>query len=418
MATIIPQPVFTSEIKKKIAVFIASTIRPRSISFNLLHRSDDYVHRAIRELQAQGVLTYTNDHPRTVRFTPWGVERLKEEMPTAYDYYMIVSNGGHPASGEEHKLLMERQSNIQSCMMAAKIQVGAERPLLSKTVLEAGDKTPLSTSMYLPTKEMKAIKNAIAEKEGRVVKQSREQVSRASGILLSPVMDALVYDIVGNEYMRVYRSVEAGMQNQMHYLKRLLGGTYDMNDLPHRIVFYDDEQRMLSALETYRKANGNQTRKTAKTRGRKTAEQEEALQALRNSTTIYRAMTDISDWPNIAFHLLPNNVYGAWCLWIISDNTQREIYEAVARTEDGKRMGIECRNGTLYVRGKRAFEFMTCRIRRLDAARKEQKNSGSDEPVTVLCFEHQAEFVGHFFQEVPCEIMEVSLNDTTVELLI
>lgn len=99
--------------------------------------------------------------------------------------------------------------------MAAKIQVGAERPLLSKTVLEAGDKMPLSTSMYLPTKEMKAIKNAIAEKEGRVVEQSREQVSRASGILLSPAMDALVYDIVGNEYMRVYRSVEAGMQNQM-----------------------------------------------------------------------------------------------------------------------------------------------------------------------------------------------------------
>ena len=423
MAFIIPKPVFTSEIKKQIAVFVASTIRPLSASFSLLHRNYDYVRRAMRELMEQDVLTYTKDQPRAVRFTPWGLERLREEMPMAYDYYMVISNGNNPGSGKAHHLLMRRQGDVQSCMMAAKVQIGGERPLLSKTALEDSAKTPLSAPVYLPTKEIKAIKNEISmQKNGIKVAQNREQISRASGILFSPVMDALVYDIVGDEGMRVYKSVEMKMQSQIKSMKITLWRMRPESEIiTHCIAFYGDEQRVLSAIETYRRPDKkkpqNQT-KPQKSEQKMTAEQEKALKALRDRTTIYRAMTDISEWPRTSFHLLPNNEYGAWCLWLLTDNTEKEIYEAVTRTDDGKRMNIEYRNGVLYVQGKEPCEYLTCRIRALDSARKKQKTSGSNEPVTVLCWPHQTDFVSRFFDETPCEIIEISLNDVTVELLI
>ena len=88
MESMILKSVFTDEMRKNIAVFLASTIRPLSESFNQLHCNNVYVREALRDLMEQGVLAYTRDQPRAVRFTPWGLERLREEMPMAYDYYM------------------------------------------------------------------------------------------------------------------------------------------------------------------------------------------------------------------------------------------------------------------------------------------------------------------------------------------
>ena len=220
-------------------------------------------------------------------------------------------------------------------------------------------------------------------------------------------MDALVYDIVGDEYMRVYRSAEMRMTMQMSMMKRDFWGMKPANRyFSDCIVFFNDEQRVLSALEYH---PGNRKKEKMQNKEQKNTA---------DCTTLYRAMTDISGWFGMSFHLLPNNAYGARCLRLLTRNTKREIYEAAARTDFARQMGIECRNGVLYVRENEPCEYLTCRIRTLEIARKKQKTPGSSEAVTVLCWPHQADFVRRFFNEVPCNIMEISLEDVTAELLL
>ena len=98
---------------------------------------------------------------------------------------------------------------------------------------------------------------------------------------------------------------------------------------------------------------------------------------------------------------------------VVNDNG-----EWVSRRDFARQMGIECRNGVLYVRENEPCEYLTCRIRALDIARKKQKTFGSSKPVTVLCWPHQTDFVRRFFDGIPCEIIEISLNDVAAELTV
>ena len=107
MATIIhPAPVFTSELEKLVADFMAGSIRPLPADFNLLHYSYGYVHKVLSTLMRAGVLTYTQDQPRSVRFTPKGLEHLRAEMPMAYAYYMAISNQNHPGTSDAQNSAM------------------------------------------------------------------------------------------------------------------------------------------------------------------------------------------------------------------------------------------------------------------------------------------------------------------------
>lgn len=419
MPSIIPQLVFTSKIKQKIAVFIAGTIRPLSGSFCHLHRNYDYVRSAIRELIEQGVLTYTGEQPRALRFTPYGLEHLKAEMPMAYAYYRAITNNNHPGSSEAHKLLMRRQGDIQACMMEAQIQIGSERPLLSETLVGTNEKIPLSDAVYLPVKEMKIIKNAFAESEGRVVKETREQSSRASGILLSPGINAPVYDLIGSEYMKVYSAPELSMQLQVQKFRSDLFGVRvpcDYTTPMDCIALYNSETAVLTRLKDYHTAKVNQENKPAKVKQKKKTGHAMDRSALQKNTSIYRAMLDRSVW-KMAFRLMPRDMYGVWCLALLAWFTEQEIYDAAVQIEEGKRAGVEVRNGDLYVQGKNAAEYLTCCIGRLEHARMMQRYLAKDEPIPVICWHHQAGFVREFLSDTPLEIIEIDINEATVRML-
>ena len=138
--------------------------------------------------------------------------------------------------------------------------------------------------------------------------------------------------------------------------------------------------------------------------------------ALQKNTSIYRAMLDRSVW-KMAFRLMPRDMYGVWCLALLAWFTEQEIYDAAVQIEEGKRAGVEVRNGDLYVQGKNAAEYLTCCIGRLEHARMMQRYLAKDEPIPVICWHHQAGFVREFLSDTPLEIIEIDINEATVRML-
>ena len=402
METINPKPVFTSALEKLIAVFMAGSIRPLPEDFNLLHYSYGYVHKVLSTLVREGVLTYTQDQPRKMRLTTKGLEHLRAEMPMASEYSMATSDQNHPGTSDAHKLLMQREGDIQAFMLRSCVETGAQRELLSETLLASDQKLGLQNPLYLSTKEIKLINNAIAQKENREAKVGREQISRASGVIFSKGSCGPVYGLIGEEYMRMHLSAEISMEGRTRAVYRNIIGPIRPDAEMQHIILYDRDEDMLSGLETYRLPSQNRTRRYARAPQRNAAANMVDVNAWRKKTTIFRAITDYPVW-KMEFRILPRHEHGCVCLWMLTRYTIEEIFKAVAAIFGDMEMHGMC----LYLDGKAVSQFLDCNIVRLESLRKKLKDADEEDPIPLLCWEYQADFVSCFLGEGPYEIWPV-----------
>ena len=61
----------------------------------------------------------------------------------------------------------------------------------------------------------------------------------------------------------------------------------------------------------------------------------------------------------------------------------------------------------LYLDGKAVSQFRDCNIVRLESLRKKLKDADEEDPIPLLCWEYQADFVSCFLGEGPYEIWPV-----------
>ena len=418
MASIIPPNVFSDQVKRLIAVFVAGSIRPSSESFRAIHRSYQYLRKAIASLIQDKILTYTSDRPRAIRFTQYGLECLNREMPEAYQYYMAESNGNHPGSSKEHKKRMRRQGMIQGCIMAAKVQIGSQRPLLSELWQGFDQKLEFKQAAYFTWKEVMALKNMHAMEKQKEVKKGQEQQSRASGMVFSRCMKAPVYALIDDEYMRICPVVEERMKTSAWSAFGIsLHPNEEYIKFSHNIVIYNKEKHVLSRLEAFRVRSGNQTQNQSnssdKPKKKKRMRRDTKAKEQEKKMSIYREMTDLSKVGK-SFHLIPANPDGGDVLYLLLNYSKTEIFEMVANSSAGIQRGIEMKGSSLSVRGQEVFEFLACNISGLEIVRKNhagnQKNSHSKQIPIVLCWSHQEKFVRRYLKDVTCEIETIPVG--------
>lgn len=393
MATIAPYPIYTTEMRRMVACLVAGALQVNSKDMNILNPSYSYARQEISALVKYGALAYTNDVPRALRFTPLGVERLRTELPGVYHYYMQNSCEGKYGRSAEHKTLMQRQSHVQSCMLAAEVEIGAQRPILDAGTDFKELAFDPNQPRYYSGKDLRMIRNTSV---------AREQISRASGILTSSSIVAPVYDVIGSEplflnvsaersmaigalaaYKMIYPEMTALSMNE----HTAIWSANDCNAFGiEKAIVFCDEETMLDRLKALQK----QKKRTSK------------------RASIFEIIANPNIW-KMHWHYFPRTLEGCEVLKYAVRKRREDwlrillkIYEKEGLTIDNKMQ--------MYYGGQPAIEFCSADLTRLQRGKDGillRRKYEKDPVVIVLCWDYQADFVDRFLGDVPHKILSI-----------
>ena len=363
-------------VTQAIARIVASSIRPMAQDLNITHLSYSTLHKGMQKLVNDKVLEYTRDIPRCLRFTAKGEAVLADEMPQAFAYYqeMTATPLGRNA---EDKMRLRRQSYVQTLMYAGSVLLGSERPLLSK--IRAGQALPLSAenAHYITAKELKF---------ARGTKESREQLSRASGYLLSRGFSGPVYALPDqSEFLLNYRGEQAFAVLPVSLTRELTDGSFDESCWKHKAIVIVDRSNVL--LKMMRQA-----------------QEKKAPPKYAKRVSLQQLLVYPETWDNTSFHFLPHSGFGAHILQLLTQYTAKEfsdamaLYRDVARDESGTLFLLE--NNTKYL----LHEFLSCNISQLQRLKLLYSYHDANlRPLAIMCFPGQERFLRDFLEDIPFE---------------
>lgn len=162
---------------------LAASIRTSSSAIHLYGKFPSTESRCLRKMKDSKLI---NKLPSgfVYTLTKQGLEQLQLELPDWYEFYMQYSSNNRPGGNEAHKTTSLRLSEVHSLMQVCAIKFGPQKPSL-ESIHNGGSKNKPYDNVYYMLKELKYEKTQ---------QEARTNTSRATGVVFSRGINALVYN--------------------------------------------------------------------------------------------------------------------------------------------------------------------------------------------------------------------------------
>lgn len=173
----------TSGLGTAIICNMAASIRTPYTAIHLFGRCGSTESRCIRNLKAKRLIKkMPADFIYT--FAKQGLEQLQTELPDWYEFYMRYSSNNRPGGNEARKVTSVRTSEVHALMQICGIKIGPQKPSLENIHNGQSKNKPYDNVFYM-LRELKYEKSQ---------QEARTSTSRATGVIFSRGINALVYN--------------------------------------------------------------------------------------------------------------------------------------------------------------------------------------------------------------------------------
>lgn len=162
---------------------LAASIRTSNTAIHLYGKCASTESRCLKKMKDNKLI---NKLPSSFvyKITKQGLEQLQAELPDWYEFYMQYSSNNRPGGDEAHKTTSLRLSEVHSLMQICGIKFGPQKPSL-ENIHNGGIKNKPYDNVYYMLKELKYEKTQ---------QEARTNTSRATGVVFSKGINALVYN--------------------------------------------------------------------------------------------------------------------------------------------------------------------------------------------------------------------------------
>lgn len=344
--------------KDEIIFLLSCCPRIERQMLNAIHPSYKYVSKVLKELQEAGYVHVKNSkRPVYVGLTTKGMEFLRDVDPASYEYYMRITNNNRPNGSQRYLDIMRRATSTQIQMHAANIQIGSQNPTLKDLLNGVAPKLTTDTFAFYLNREIK-----YSDEQ----KEARTQTSRASGVLFTRGVTALVYTPI-DETMKITKrrtELEANIRLVRH--AKDIYSECRIQEAKDSIILCKDDDAAIRIFNT----------RTAEKTGTKFI----------GDFIWNKAIT------GTAFRYIPMTEDGVTSLKYITELTREEIQMACFTKQEIAAAAGSTADG--IINGLMCYEFISCNVTKLAYIKQAHKDLSK---VGIICWEGQLPFVQNFF---------------------
>lgn len=352
---------------------LAVSIRANREALATLRGEDSqYLRNTISRLTREKMISVSKTPWWSIRLTSKGVALLAEINEPLADFYLRYSCNNCPGGNPTHKRAQCKASEVVALAKKAGVLTGVEKP--ARGDIGAGKLRPEQPALYL----MKELKFEEGQRVGRA------QISRATAVLLSRGISALVYNVQGDN-LTINRAPETSANYHAAALRLdVCEPQAGAVDISRSIIVGYNYDVALGLIEKPDEL------------GRQDSE--------RKTKTLHTAIKDRAITKTDMLYL-PLNRGGVMCLQLLMHYRPSEIQRLVF-TEAEIAAAKQSGRGEAVVKGLQCFELVTMNLSKLLRV-KEQYEAGV-ENVGFVCLESQADFVKRAMQteSVPLRIIK------------
>ena len=209
-----------------ILYLIATSVRTSREACELIQGNTNYMRSMLSKMKAAGLISTARGTVWSARLTQKGVDYLAEKNPKLCEYYLNYSSQNHPGSTPAHVDAQCRTSEVLCLMKKAGVKIGIEKPSRQEIICHVQKPIPPDEGVFFMGKELR---KAPEQKVGRA------QISRATGVLISRGMTALVYNTQEKELL-LNRTAEKSTNYQAVALRNEVSASRQVSDLQYSIV--------------------------------------------------------------------------------------------------------------------------------------------------------------------------------------
>lgn len=359
-------------LQQEIIELLAVSIRAnREALIAMWGEDSQYLRNAISKLTRGGLISVSKTPWWTIRLTSKGVAQLTEWNEPLVDFYLRYSCNNSPGGNPSHKRAQCKAAEIVALAKRAGVMTGIEKPARGDVERKLEGE---QAALYL----MKELKFETGQKVGRA------QISRASAVLLSPGINALVYNVQGDN-LTIKRAPETSANFHVATLRQDVcerhAGLAEVNR--SIIIGYDYGVALGLLTDPAKDGDGDEERK---------------------SKTLHDAIKDRA-MTKTDMLFVPLNGNGALCLQLLIRYTQEDIRRMVftkAEIDAGRSNG-RCE---AIVKGMSCFEFVSMDLSKL--LRIKERYEAGTESIGLVCLESQANFIRQAMQtdDIPLRIIK------------
>lgn len=360
-------------LQQDIMELLAVAIRSNREALIAMRGEDSqYLRNTISRLTREGLISVSKTPWWTIRLTAKGVARLTEWNEPLVDFYLRYSCNNSPGGDKAHKRAQCKAAEIVALAKRVGVMTGVEKPARSDAIKRKVGKE--EAALYL----MKELKFEAGQKVGRA------QISRASAVLLSPGINALIYN-VQNDNLTINRAPETSANYHVAELCQDVCEPHaGFTEVNRSIIVGYDYDVALRLLDNPAKNDNKGGERKSKT----------LHDAIKD-----RAMTKTD------MLFIPLSLDGAMYLQLLMRYTQTGIQRLVF-TQDEINAGKEHGRCEAVVKGLSCFELISMDLSKLLRI-KERYETGM-ESIGLVCLESQAEFIRQAMQssDIPLRIIK------------
>lgn len=315
-----------------------------------LASSYHYLAKELLKMQQLGLINISNTRPSLISLATAGRELLQEKAPDMYAYYMAASNNGHPGGTANHKRLREQAAMAAVTMLCSGIQIGPCKPTPQDVRAGRAPRYELSPPQYFPWRELLPPD----------AKEARENVSRSTGVFISPTTRAVVYSLPrGQDFLLAERAEYSAHHRLILHMRQLYAVT-DLAGQTARSIIIGTPSDMLAALTPCDKG------------GKK---------------SLYYALQERS-FAGAHLHFAPAVGASPELQLLVECSSAEILFRAFRSEEIGAASHLH--GPEAYVKGLHCYEFLSGDLSKLMWIKRAYKDTSQ---VGIVCWPHQVDFI-------------------------
>lgn len=347
-----------TSLRGKLLFLMASAYKVPRQTLLMISQSEKYVANTLSQLSRDGLIVITSAQPPVVKLTRAGVSLLQTSDPLLYSHYDQITNHGRPGYTPRHIENQLKAADVLVLMHCAEVCISSQKPTAEKIYLGEEEKNKYPSSVFYLQREIRYTDSQ---------RESRNSLSRATGTIISPGIQALVYN-TADSVMRMSKQVERSINIRTSRNVQDLYDGLPYQEIHDSIVISKSEEEAVRIL-------------TARTN------------KVSNTKYIGDAVFDDTVLrTNIRY--IPLSREGAESLKLISRIPQQELLShlfSVQEMQSAKARGI----GDGIIGNLVCYEFVSCNLSKLAQIKKQHMNLSE---VGIICRESQIDFVSEFLQ--------------------
>lgn len=345
----------THSLKGSILRVLAFSHRVDKRTFLLLHESPTYVRKCLRELTEEKIVKESKSAGfKSYALTLRGETFLREQDQKMFSFYKNYF--GNPGRTQRHKDIYRRLGYVTAMLEVAGCSIGTDKPSLAETKI-SGVTLSRKVNTFYSLRELR-------EDQQR---ESRTNMSRASGVIFSDAGSAITYACCGDT-MVMNRMCEL---ETLELLKQSMYSVYaHVEEIQRAILLVPDDSNMMRLIESTEKNNyiGN-------------------LLPCKGKKGI-----------RIPFYYIPMMRFGCVTLKRLL-NFSNDQFKRMCFTADEMKAAQEQGVGDAIIKGLICYEFVSSNISSLIRIREQHAENMSG--VGIVCDVEQVPFVRLFFTNFP-----------------